>query len=317
MYSKQNKNKFLDQFENKHTKKVYESIFNKTEEIEKLVGVDFMDFNLDMFNNFIVNYMKPKTKQSARTYGYMLSNYIQWSIDNNYSKSIENPISPSSYYFESFVKNQDSLYIRKSEIDAIIFSLINAQDAFIIKALFEGIQGKQLCELVNLKKKNIIEAQETGELTLNMGESSERRIKIEDDTLKLALIAMKEREYYKKNGEVDYLDNVKDRVDLADSDYVLRPSITNSAKEKLTHYSIYNRLEMIKELEDFEEYKDALTTKNIVRSGMLYEAKKMLDNGLELDRKALEYICSKYNISYKWSLKDFLNKDTVSEVYGL
>lgn len=316
MYAKSHKEKFLNNFENEHTKKVYESVFRKTETLEKIVGFDFMDFNLEMFDKFVKEYMKPKTRQSARTYGHILSSYIQWSIDNNYSKNEVNPIQDGSNYFESFVKEQDSLYMSKNELDAIVFSLINAQDAFIIKALFEGIQGKKLHELINLKKEDILKVEETGFLNLMNSDNSERKIKIEEDTLKLAKIAMSENEYYKKNGEVDYSDNVKDRLDLVDSEYVLRPSVTNNGKKMLTHYSVYNRLEMVKELEEFHEYKDSLTTKNIVRSGMIYEAKKYLDKGYSLDLEVIEKICEKFNMKYKWSLRDFLNENTVNEVYG-
>lgn len=317
MYKQDYKSQFLNQFENEHTKKVYEAVFKKSEPLEAKYNTDIMDFGKDELQSFIINDINPKTKQSARTYCHILSSYIQWGIDNEYSKNEKNPLDLGSSYFEKFVENQDALYLSKGEIDAIVFNLVNAQDSFIIKALFEGIQGKQLSELINLTIDDIEDAYENDNMLKLTDGISSRYIKVENDTLKLAELAYKEKEYYKKNGELDYSENVKDRIDLSISKYILRPSATNSEKVQITHYSVYNRLEMVKSLEDFEEYKDSLTTKNIVRSGMLYEAMKIVSNGGELNKKAIESICSKYGIKYKWSLKDFLNVNTINEVYGL
>lgn len=317
MYKQDYKNQFLSQFKNEYTRRVYEAVFKKSEPLEAKYDTDIMNFDKDMFELFIKDYLSPKTKQSARTYCHILSSYVQWAIDNNLSTMSSNHMSEGSSYFETFVTNQNSLYLSKGEIDAIIFNLVNAQDSFILKALFEGIQGKQLSELINLTIDDIKEAYKN-ENTLKLVDGLvDRYIKVDNETLKLAELAFKEKEYYKKNGELDYSDNVKDRFDLVASKYILRPSVTNSEKSQITHYSIYNRLEMIKSLEDFEEYRESLTTKNIVRSGMLYEAMKIVSEGGVLDRKSIENICSKYGIKYKWSLRDFLNIDTISEVYGL
>lgn len=319
MYTKNHKNEFLNQFENEYTRKVYESTFRKVEVMEQEVQKDVMDFSKEMFEKLITTYVKPSTKQSARTYCHILSSYIQWSIDKEYSANKLNPLQDgNSSYFEEFVKNQNSLYMSKNEIDMIIFSLVNAQDSFIVKALFEGIQGRKLYELVNLTKYDIENARKNDNLLKLPNEKGDiRAITVEDETLKLAEIAIREQEYYKKNGEADYHENIKETAPLVESDYVLRPVLTNNDKIMLTHYSVYNRLEMIKGLEEFDEYKESLTTKNIVRSGMIYEAKKVLDSGLPLNRNTIELICLKYGIKYKWSLKDFLNEDTVREVYAL
>lgn len=317
MYKQNIKEKFLLQFDNLDTRKVYETVFKKSEQIENKYNTDIMNFDINMLDKFIADYIKPKTKQSARTYCNILSSYIQWSIKNNLSKIKENPLENGQSYFEKFVKNQNSLYITKDEIDAIIFSLINAQDSFIIKALFEGIQGKQLSELVNLTIQDIIKAENENGIVFLYDGNKVRYIKIDKETITLAKIAHKESKYYKKNGEVDLSHNVKETLDLTDSNYILKPTNTNNNSNQITYFSIYNRLEMIKNLDGFEEYKDILTSKNIVRSGMLYEAYKMYQDGVKIDKKAIEIICEKYGLKYKWSLKDFLNNSTIEEVYDL
>lgn len=318
MYKNDYKNDFLNQFENEDTRKVYEAIFKKSEFLENKVNKDIMDFDKQLLEEFIVNYVKPKTKQSARTYCNILSSYIQWSIDNKLSSHTSNPLNNGQDYFSNFVENQNSLYLSKDEIDVIIFNLVNAQDSFIIKALFEGIQGKKLSELINLTIDDIRGAYENNNVLKFKNEKGvERFVKVEKETLKLAESAYRENEYYKKNGEVDYSAHIKDTVRLSDCEYILKPSATNSERNQITHYSVYNRLEMIKSLEEFEEFAESLITKNIVRSGMLYEAMKVIESGRDLNRSEIEVICEKYGIKYKWSLRDFLNEETVREVYGI
>lgn len=314
MYNEHNKKAFLSQFENENTQKVYEAVFKKSEKIEKKLNMDIMNFDKELLEKFIFENMMSKTKQSSRTYCNILSSYIQWSIDNKLSSNIENPININQEYFEKFVENKKPLYISKDEIDAIIFNIVNAQDAFIIKALFEGIQGKQLAELVNLEYKDIVKAEEN-ENVLKL--FNDRIVKVETDTIRLAKQAYREESYLKKNGEMDYSENIKDTIKLAESFFVLKPTATRASNNggKITHYSIYNRLEMIKSLEEFEEYSDALTTKNIVRSGMLYEAKKILERDGELNLSSINEICDKFGMKYKWSLRDFLNEDKINEVY--
>jgi hypothetical protein len=313
------KTEFLEQFENNDTKEVYKRIFKKSMPIETKYNENLYNFDNDMIEYFIKQYIKPKTKQSARTYCNVISSYIQWGMDKAYSKLDINPLKRNQEYFANFVENQNSLYLSKGEIEAIIFTLVNAQDSFIIQALFDGIQGSQVSELTSLTRNQVDFALENdNELILIDSKGNQRPFKADKRTLDLALLAHTEVEYYKRNGQVDYSDNIKDVVSLPSSSYILKPTATNKdgIDKAVSHYTVYNRLEMIKSLEEFEEYQDILTTKNIVRSGMLYEAKKILDNNGTLDRTNIEAICKKYGMKYKWSLKDFLNEETVREVYA-
>lgn len=320
-YNNDVKNRFLNQFTNEKTKEVYKRVFDKSRYLEIENGKDLFDFDEYDLNLLLESYISPKTKQSARTYGNIISSYIDWAIDKGYSKNkVFNRIHDRQEYFNSFANKQNSLYLSKDEIDAIIFRLVNAQDSFIIQALFDGIQGRKVSELTLLTREQVDNAFKNNNIiTLIDGDGNKREVKLDNKTLELAVMASNEVEYYKKNGEVDYLDPSKETIRLKESKYILKPtstSVKHDEDKPISHYTVYNRLEMIKSLDEFKEYKDALSTKNIVRSGMLYEAKKMLDSGQELDRYAIEKICVKFGMSYKWSLRDFLNEDTVYDVYG-
>lgn len=204
--------------------------------------------------------------------------------------------------------------------------LINKQDSFIIDALWEGVQGTQLSELVNLRIDDLKEKEykidlrnKNGEVirTLNFESHNKEELTIFEN----AILANSEAEYYKMNGTVDYSHNLRDSIVLPNrSEYVLKSAPTNSKDnekggQKVSYYTVHNRLEMIRKLEEFEEYTDALTTKNIVRSGMIYMALNLYKRDGELGRKQIEEICKHYNIKYKWSLRDFLNLEVLSELY--
>jgi integrase len=310
------KNKFLGKFENADTQDVYSRIFKKSSEIEFEKDKDLYDFEDSELESFIENQLKPKTKESARTYCNVLSSYIQWAIENKYSSQLVNPIRRRQEYFYNFVQ-ENKLYINVHEKDDILRMLLNRQDGFIIQGLWEGIQGNQVCELVNLKVTDINPEEKTIILRDNKGNITRVLTDVEDKTIDMALLANKEEEYYKRNGEVDFSSNVKEVARLPKSEYVLKGTKTNpkGGGKKISHYTVYNRLDMIKSLEEFEEYADALTTKNIVRSGMIYMAMKLLKRDGKLERKQIEEICERFGMKYKWSLKDFLNEQTVKELY--
>lgn len=319
LYNSNKKEEFLNQFKEK-TREVYTRLFKISIILEEKLNKDLYDFNSEELEDFI-KLLKPKTKQSARTYCNVLSSYIQWGLDNKFTKvNDNNPIRRRQEYFYNFVVGkQETMYLTKGDIDAIVDSLVNPQDQFIILGLFNGIQGKELSELTNMKRGDIDEVNNIITVTDNKN-GNKREVAVDDFTKTIALLANSDREYYKRNGEVDYSNQFKDVVLLPESSYVLKSTNTNSnnknGENPISHFTIHNRLEMIKSLDGFEEYAPALTTKNIVRSGMLWEAKKILDEEKEFGRPQIEKVCEKFNMKYKWSLKDFLNADTINSIYN-
>lgn len=325
IYNFEVKGKYLDQFDHQETKEVYARLFRKAFESELALDKDLFDFNEVELEDFLANKLKPKTKESARTYCNVIANYIQWAIDNpkiSKTNNIINPMKRRQEYFFEFVQNR-KMYFSMEEKQAIIKSLVNKQDSFIIEGLWNGIQGTKVSELVNLRINDVDSINR--KISIRDDNNNITRVisfsdKEETDIFEMAILANKEREYYKKNGEVDYSSNVKDVAELSESEYVLKSAKTSrhggkEGGEKVSHFTVYNRLEMIRSLEDFEEYNDALTTKNIVRSGMIYMALKLFDRDHELGTKQIKEICTRFDIKYKWSLRDFLNLEILEELY--
>ncbi|MCY9545045.1 hypothetical protein M5X02_30945, partial [Paenibacillus alvei] len=265
--------------------------------------------------------LKPRTKESARTYCNVLAAYVQWAIDNKYSHQLINPIKRRQEYFYEFVQSATKMYFSFEEKKAIISTLMNKQDSFIIEGLWNGIQGSKVCELVNLRIDDIDAVNNEIKLRNDKGEIT-RVLKVDNESnvIEMAILANKERQYYKMNGSVDYAPNIKEYIELGSSRYVLKSAnmsrkVSMDGGEKISHYTVYNRLEMVRQLEEMEEYTDALTTKYIVRSGMIYMALRLYERDGELGRSQIDEICVKFNMKYKWSLRDFLNLDTLNELY--
>lgn len=320
---KKYKDLFLEQFKNKQTKEVYTRIFKKSSSLEEKLNLDLFDFNDEQLEN-VMHEIKPKTRESARTYCNIISSYLQWAIDNRYSKHFYNPFKRRQDFFYNFV-DENKLYFSFDEKESILAGLYNPQDQFIVQALFEGIEGKRVSNLINLKVSDLIHNSEDSfedyiDYSVRILNKKENIIEhpIAKKTYDLGISANRIQEYYKRNGEVDYLNNVSDVVILTDSEYVLKKTNTNSNNnDTVSHYTVYNRLEMMRKLEDFHEFKECFTTKNIVRSGMIYWAKKIYDRCGMLEKPQVEEICERFDIAYKWSLReDFLNIETVRSLYG-
>lgn len=313
------KNLFLNKFENEDTKKVYQSIFKKSEALESKYSKDIYNFQENLLIEFIKDILKPKTKESARTYCNILSSYIQWAIEEKHSSHLTNPIRKKQEFFYEFVQNE-KLYISYTEKEDILSGLRNSQDQFVLQGLWEGIEGTKVSELVNLelddfKTENGIDFM----VHVGKGTNKERIIPVEAKTFTIARLANNEDMYYKKNGIMEEDGSVlRTYVELPQTKYVLKSqrSKANMDRDTISYSTIYNRVELIKSLEEFEDYKEALTTKNIVRSGMIYEAYKIVKSGRLLNKQSIEEICEKYGIKYKWSLKDFLNIETITQLYG-
>jgi len=326
LYNEEVKQKYLERFSNEDTRGVYTRLFQRSRETEEKLGKDIYNFSDNEMEDFLRNTLRPKTKESARTYCNVLANYVQWAIDNSHITGVthfNNPLKRRQEYFFEFVPDL-KLYISKTEKMAIMATLLNKQDSFIIDALWEGIQGRQLSELVNLRLEDVRKHEGVILLRDDNGIVTRKLVYTPEEVLEStifdnAVLANKEKSYYKNNGVIDHDSNISETFALPFSDYVLKSAVTNSKNnkggEKVSYYTIYNRLEMIRRLEGMEEYADALTTVNIVRSGMIHMASKLYQRDGEIGTKQIKEICARYNLKYKWSLKDFLNVDMVKSLY--
>ncbi len=136
--------------------------------------------------------MKFKTSgQAIEVYGRVISSYIKWAMETNLHTGTNPLENVGVAWFREIGIEPSSLYFSKHRIETIENDCVNAQDAIIIRLLFEGIEGKEAIEIRELKKDDILE----DESCLNIGGN---KIRVEEKTINLAIKAAKQKVYRKK-----------------------------------------------------------------------------------------------------------------------
>jgi len=199
---------------------------------------------------------------------------------------------------------------------------VNAQDAFPIIAIFEGVFGKSgYDELLNLKRQSIVSE---NLISLTDGEH-ERVINVSPDFMNLMYKALDQKTYIKKNGILKPTMRSSAEANLEQSDYVLRNVITRSQTNgKADKFLIQRRIAAVKSYND--DWVKVLSPYIIRNSGMLYMAKNFYDKHGEIKKHHYEEISEKFGISkvmnngyevynYHRLKEDFLNVETIIKVY--
>ncbi|MCR8657621.1 phage lytic cycle repressor MrpR family protein [Paenibacillus endoradicis] len=316
MYNEDIKLSYLKRYENVDTKEVYGRIFKKSAQLEQQLKKDLYDFNEEELRLFVMQILQPKTKESSRSIYSTISSYLEWSISENYSHHIVNPWKKRGqdyiYGLVMHVKN----YMSYDEKQYILSKLINAQDKFIIEALWNGVQGDKLIELVTLMMNHVNDESNTIVLMNENKEKIREVIAFDGQLCNYAIQANAQRLYIKKNGQCSE-NTISESAELVESNYIIKRSNTKHKGDKsfTTHYTVYNRIEMFRELRDMDVFSNVLVTKNIVRSGMIYHALLLYKRDGVLGREQIEEICNRFNVKFKWSMKDFLNIDHLNKLY--
>lgn len=305
------KQKFLSQFP-ETTQVTYGRIFTKSSVMEKNLNKDIYDFNYKELFNFL-NTLNPLTNASSRSNGRIVSSYIYWAVSQGLKKNGINPFATTKQeWFDQFVDKTVRIMISESEMMQVEDFCYNAQDAVIFRLIFEGVQGKECRELSNLKWSDV--DRDTNILTLFDGDNK-RELHVSNRCIRMIEEAFKQTQYLKRNGDMDDPNgNLRDYTDLVQNNYILRSSVTrtHAFAEGVNKHTIYRRISGIKEAFGFPH----LTVKNIARSGMLKMGKDLLEEYGELNKDLYERIAKKFGVNNYWYVSEFVNEDTIKEVYG-
>lgn len=180
--------------------------FRKTAEFENANGKDVSNFTfyeiLDMYKTFNVNSLGVLQVLNSQ-----LSTYTQWCLQQNL-------VFDSQNHFLEFKKEILDSCINHIIIKKKIVSreqvlewarqLKNPSDSFIFLALFEGIRGKNYCELAFLKISDFHD----GKVKLNTG----REIQISKELYNIALEANETLQYYGVSNDLIYKLNPEDLI---------------------------------------------------------------------------------------------------------
>lgn len=258
--------------ENKNTKLVYSQILAKAQKFEEQLGKDLSEFDFDEIN-MLMGYLNASTISSLQTQHNIIKQYIQYAINNGYGNPLQ-----INYAELLQVKNFDQ-YINKIKatkqiinkddiIDIIESSDLyggNAQDYCSIVMIFNGVWGKNLEELINLKKTDI--DVENGSLILTRNNGEKRIIYIEKEWIKYLLFASEETEYITITEEKTISKN------LMDTPYILKRTVTKRSLGGNMQIAPAQIRQRISKVRDFWGNRYINPT-SILRSGMIAYAKQ-------------------------------------------
>lgn len=305
-YNSEIKSKFLNKYPN-NTQFSYARIFEKSKQYEEQKGKDLSKFTLDEIEDVLYD-LEPLTESASHVNGRIVTAYIDYvSPNKNILKE------QSMEWFSKFVDKDIQLYFTDKTIRKIEDDCVNAQDAVIVRLLFEGVQGKSLSEIRNIKKEDVYNAIDNS-IEVFDEDGSSRPVTLSDRAFTLLQQAIDQEDYAKKNGHMED-ENVGLITNLVDNEYVIRTSITrtdfkNRPVEKMV---IYRRIKTIGDTLGYPY----LTAKNIVRSGVIYSGKEIIEQSKdkELSKEQYMEICFKYNINNWYPVKKYCNMQMIRKLY--
>lgn len=312
-YNEEIKREFMKQYA-EGTQKILSRIFKVSQVVESDLDKDLYNFNREELRKLFFLYM-PKTIYSSRANVQWCSKYIDWAIENNYSKGLNPLETVNKEWEEQFVNKSIKKYWTKKEIDKIITSRKNAQDAVIVSLLWNGVRGTGNSELLNLTKIDVDAFNNKLHLYDDL-EQKHRTIIVDDECIKLCQQALEESEYEKLNGNTSK-DIKSPTTILIENEYILRSSKTKTehlfeAEKNLVHRRLSNIADEIGE-------PNFASPMNIVYSGMLYYAAKLFQQNGKLDDAEYLIICEQFNVPMDQSLhrlkKEFLNLEKIKKLY--
>lgn len=319
-YNPELKNAFLSTISNEGTIKAYARIFGITAKYEEALDKDLNQFSLEEIEKILYDF-KANNRHTIETYGRVISSYLNWCVEENVVE--HNPMAElTSEDFDKYVVDEN-VYFSEQQLRKYEDQCVNYQDAVVLRLLFEGVGGKQVSEIRNLKVNDVDFENNTLHLVNSFQvdkkglpvKFTERVIKVEDRTMYLIKGAIEQTTYTKRNGYMDRsADNVREFTDLVQNEYVIRASITKNSdyiNVPVDKHVIYRRVQIIQETLGIKE----LTPKIIQRSGMLYQASKLIGDGDKVTLEDLKIIADRFGINSYHNLKSFLTIENVRKLY--
>ncbi len=210
------------------------------------------------------------------------SQYSQWCNQNNLVKDHQNHFSEITAEMLHHCINiglAKQLIIVRQQLITEIRSLPNPSDQFALLALFEGIKGKDFCEILNIKTKDISD----GHIKLCTG----RVVRISKELENIALESASTYDYYTLGDKGKVIPFIGD-ADSVIKDY---PNVTEGTSDFIKGRRIYNKLNRAI---DYLGLSSNITANALYESGRIWFIKQELE---------------KYNMNLEEYLKSKNRKD--------
>jgi integrase len=317
LYNEEFKDEYISKFDNESTQKAIRNIFKNSFSTELILEKDLYDFSNDEIGNLIRGFA-PFDKYMAYDLGKQIARYIDYAIICGRTIA-ENPISAlTPDWYETLVDKKHKLF-SKDEIYSLVERLINSQDKAMIALIFEGVTGKLLSELRNIKLSDVNEFLNLVTLR-NDDREIIRIIKVTDWCMEQIKSAFSDVYYQtiKDNSE-------KQLVEF--NDYLFRNFQNRSTSKtgSILSQTLYGRIQNISGVYDIP----FLRPKAILKSGMIAMAVRLLEDNGHLGKKQLEEISDQFdygkfyqdaykekviNVSY---MKRTINEKEIKKLYDI
>lgn len=238
------------------------NIFMKSELIEDILNKDLYNFNLQELGKIIQN-MNPYSNSVSESYFRSISAYISWAILKGLRDDNINPCrTVKANWANQFVDNTKKIHFSYDEMVYYVEKLYNAQDQALIWMIFEGIKGKNMSEIINLKYSNI--NWNTNEITLFDEEKGERKLIVSDRAMRYIVNAYKQKYYLSEN---------ENEREIIEGEFIIRNIKSPRSKDQnIGLQALYNRMQRIKNKLNLEFF----TANAIRQSGMIYFASEIV-----------------------------------------
>lgn len=317
-------------FLEKHKEKIqdfnfYYRLFLNIKHLEEEQGRDLYDFSRRDIED-IVSQMKPSTSSAAAKIIAMIKRYLTHAANDGMKMTNIIQIRSMVNMADRFKPNNPKYYVSESEIQLLEDSCINPQDAFIFRAIFEGVAGAEMIELRSLKMTDIDIYQNLVSINLK-NYNKNRTIRVSDRFIDIAKKAYEQKVYILNNGEdvsEDFM-RVSTAYDLEDSGYIMKKSfIGRMIKDApVTNPTLYKRFNNIKSFQSFETIdKYYLKFNNVYKSGAIWYGAKYIEEKeipiKEIDDKKIKEIEKHVKNVYQdlpVDVRPIINMKNIEELY--
>ncbi|MGD7007703.1 HNH endonuclease [Metabacillus sp. 84] len=298
---------------------IYLNILNSAERKERQYNKNLFHFNLEEIENLMKSYQL-NTYNSFRNYAVIIKGYINYCLEMGYTDS-----SPLEDVFGTvWIKKlapPPKKYLTDQEVENLISQCKNAQDAVIIRLLFEGICGVKYSEILNLRISDV--NIKTGIISLN-NNGLIRELKVSDKCIALIKEANAQKIYLNKNGTA--IRGIE--APLIDNEFVVRSTNRGrigDEKNKVIYdkHLIHRRLRSLAECLNLP-YSNA---RFYTDSGKIAVAKNVYSElGYSAEKIALKEVSRIFNVkmvnnngyySYPLTLKELTNPELIHSIYQI
>lgn len=321
MYNIDTKEKFLSDYPSS-TRDAYKYLFYRSFGTEDILGRDLYTFTTDEIKDVLIS-AEHTTLNSVRLSHQVIVQYLTWAAKNGYTFSTINQAKNISVEeLRNYIDYSRKLHLSEEELEEVESKLVNYQDRALLRSIFEGVNGYQHSELLNLTVEDVRKAKNNdNKLELKDDKYGERSLNVSDRCMDILLKAGSETEYHMRNGEAE---GKRTKVDLVENEYLIKSKKTRNVNYgRADRHLVYRAISTISELFELPY----LSPKNIEKSGMIKMAKDLLVEEGQLENEQLAKIAKRFNVKqvkvngydvYNYSLlREFINLDNIKSLYNI